>query len=203
MARCPVREGLFRGREDGMKKEASMLKHGILGLLNYGPTTGYEIMLVFRDSLDFFWSAQTSQIYRELQALESKGWATKTIVVQEGKPDKNVYAITEQGRQELVEWLLRKSDPPRVRNDLLMRAFFLGELADDEAEAFFLRCIEERRSFLESLDGAKEAIEVYEALLDDPAKARYWAMTLDYGYRMARAEIEWAEDCIEGLGGHR
>ncbi len=180
-----------------------MLKHGILGLLNYGPTTGYEIMLVFRDSLDFFWSAQTSQIYRELQALESKGWATKTIVVQEGKPDKNVYAITEQGRQELVEWLLRKSDPPRVRNDLLMRAFFLGELADDEAEAFFLRCIEERRSFLESLDGAKEAIEVYEALLDDPAKARYWAMTLDYGYRMARAEIEWAEDCIEGLGGHR
>ncbi len=44
-----------------------ILKHGILGLLNYHPMTGYEIMLVFRDSLRFFWSAQTSQIYRELQ----------------------------------------------------------------------------------------------------------------------------------------
>ena len=43
-----------------------MLKHGILGLLNYHSLTGYEIMEVFRDSLNFFWSAQTSQIYREL-----------------------------------------------------------------------------------------------------------------------------------------
>ncbi len=49
-----------------------MLKHGILGLLNYHDMTGYEIMEVFRDSLRFFWSAQTSQIYRELQTLEKK-----------------------------------------------------------------------------------------------------------------------------------
>ncbi len=36
------------------KGAALMLKHGILGLLNYHPMTGYEIMLVFRDSLLFF-----------------------------------------------------------------------------------------------------------------------------------------------------
>ncbi len=58
-----------------------MLKHGILGLLNYHPMTGYEIMLVFRDSLRFFWSAQTSQIYRELQTLEAKGWVGKTSAI--------------------------------------------------------------------------------------------------------------------------
>ena len=51
-----------------------MLKHGILGLLNYGDMTGYEIMTVFRDSLSHFWTAQKSQIYRELQALEKNGW---------------------------------------------------------------------------------------------------------------------------------
>ena len=28
-----------------------MLKHGILGLLNYKEMTGYEIMEIFRDSL--------------------------------------------------------------------------------------------------------------------------------------------------------
>lgn len=47
-----------------------MLKHGILGLLNYQDMTGYEINTVFRDSLCYFWNAQTSQIYRELQTLE-------------------------------------------------------------------------------------------------------------------------------------
>ena len=49
-----------------------MLKHGILGLLNYGDKTGYEIMTVFRDSLNHFWTAQTSQIYRELQTMEKR-----------------------------------------------------------------------------------------------------------------------------------
>ncbi len=81
-----------------------MLKHGILGLLNYHPMTGYEIMLVFRDSLHFFWSVQTSQIYRELQTLETKGWVEKTPVSQQSKPDKNIYAITQEGRRTGLYW---------------------------------------------------------------------------------------------------
>lgn len=35
------------------KRYIVMLKHGILGLLNYHDMTGYEIMEVFRDSLQF------------------------------------------------------------------------------------------------------------------------------------------------------
>ena len=66
--------------------------------------TGYEIMEVFRDSLRFFWNAQTSQIYRELQGLEQKNWVNKTYVPQQGKPDKNIYAITEEGKAELLKW---------------------------------------------------------------------------------------------------
>ena len=70
-----------------------MLKHGILGLLNYGDMTGYEIRTVFKDSLNHFWQAQTSQIYRELQALEKNGWITSSHVEQKGKPDKNIHSI--------------------------------------------------------------------------------------------------------------
>lgn len=62
-----------------------MLKHGILGLLNYHDMTGYEIMQTFRDSLRFFWSAQTSQIYRELQKLDEKGWVQKNTGTSAGK----------------------------------------------------------------------------------------------------------------------
>ena len=49
-----------------------MLKHGILGLISTGDKTGYEIMTVFRDSLKHFWTAQTSQIYRELRTMERR-----------------------------------------------------------------------------------------------------------------------------------
>ncbi|MBQ2330081.1 MAG: PadR family transcriptional regulator, partial [Oscillospiraceae bacterium] len=70
-----------------------MLKHGILGLLNYGSMTGYQVMEVFRDSLNFFWTAQTSQIYRELQNMEMKGWVESVFVPQSGKPDKKLYSL--------------------------------------------------------------------------------------------------------------
>ena len=46
-----------------------MLKHGILGLLNYGSMTGYEINKIFKDSLNYFWDAQTSQIYHRQERL--------------------------------------------------------------------------------------------------------------------------------------
>ena len=68
-----------------------MLKHGILGLLNYGEMTGYEIMTAFRDSLQFFWMANTSQIYRELQNLKKNGFVTDRKVEQQSKPDKNIF----------------------------------------------------------------------------------------------------------------
>jgi len=50
------------------------LKHGILGLLTYSPMSGYDLMKAFDQSLKFFWYAQTSQIYRELESLTSSGW---------------------------------------------------------------------------------------------------------------------------------
>lgn len=100
-----------------------MLKHGILGLLNYRELTGYEIMETFRDSLNFFWNAQTSQIYRELQGLEKNGWVSKTLVLQKGKPDKNVYSITEEGKRELLRWLADGNIGLSKRTPILMKVF--------------------------------------------------------------------------------
>ena len=105
-----------------------MLKHGILGLLNYGDKTGYEIMTVFRDSLNHFWTAQTSQIYRELQTMEKNGWISQRHVEQAGKPDKNVFSITAEGRAELLRWLRADNLPRSVRDPFLMKTFFRGEL---------------------------------------------------------------------------
>ena len=86
-----------------------MLKHGILGLLNYADMTGYEIREIFNKSLNFFWQAQSSQIYRELRTLEKNGWITITTVEQSEKPNKNVCSITKDGRAELLHWLSSES----------------------------------------------------------------------------------------------
>ncbi len=86
------------------------LKHGMLGLLINGPRSGYDLDRVFKDSLAFFWPAKTSQIYRELDAMERKGWLTSERVIQSEKPNKRVYSITEEGRREFRDWLSEPGD---------------------------------------------------------------------------------------------
>lgn len=179
-----------------------MLKHGILGLLNYRDMTGYEIMEVFRDSLNYFWDAKTSQIYRELGALEQRTWVAKTVVPQRGRPDKNVYAITPPGREELLRWLGDGDPGFRVKSPLLMKVFFLGERSGEDNIRYFEDVIQRCELFLNALDAVPRAIEAYGGLIgqDRPGeKSRYWEMTLDYGRRSARTQIEWARDCIRIL----
>lgn len=177
----------------------TMLKHGILGLLNYYDMTGYEIMEVFRDSLNFFWNAQTSQIYRELQGLEKKGWVGKTVVPQQGKPDKNVFSIMPEGKEELLRWLSEDEFGMISRLPILMKVFFMGERGREENIRYFKRFIEEHETFLEDLMPVPEYIQTYSAYLGDKEKALYWQMTVDYGRRNMQMCIEWAKNCIKRL----
>lgn len=176
-----------------------MLKHGILGLLNYHPMTGYEIMLVFRDSLRFFWNAQTSQIYRELQTLEANGWVDKTPVSQQSKPDKNVYAITPDGHDELLRWLSEGVPELNSRSHILMKVFFLGERSPEENIRYFEELMEYFAILLKSLDMAQEKSHQYREFIDDQGRAAYWEMTIDFGRRNMRMYMDWAQNCIDRL----
>ena len=178
-----------------------MLKHGILGLLNYCDMTGYEIAQTFKISLDFFWKAQTSQIYRELQALEKNQWVGKTLVHQQGRPDKNVYFVTDQGRGELLRWLCQGGLEFGPRNPMLMKVFFMGEQSREENIRCFQELQERCRAFLEGLGPVADYIETYSACLNDREQALYWNMTVEYGRKNMQMCMEWAKECIARLEG--
>src|SRR5512137_879203 len=108
------------------------LKHAILGFLNYEPQTGYELKEVFDDSVQHFWSADQSQIYRTLNELMEENWVTMEVVPQDNRPNRKVYTITKAGREELRRWL---QQPPPVqipRSAGLIQVFFAGQLSDEE-----------------------------------------------------------------------
>jgi len=161
--------------------------------------TGYEIMLVFRDSLRFFWSAQTSQIYRELQTLERKGWVDKTPTPQQGKPDKNIYTITSEGQNELLRWLSDGGPELSSRSSILMKVFFLGERSPEENIRYFEGLKQYCAILLQSLDTAQENVGQYRDLIDNRGRAAYWEMTIDFGRRNMRMYMDWAQSCIDRL----
>jgi len=180
-----------------------MLKHGILGLLSYGDMTGYEIMLTFRDSLSHFWSAQTSQIYRELQALEKSGWLTLTHVAQEGRPDKNILSITPEGRAELARWVRSSSSKTALRNPMMMKTFFRGECSIEENIAYFKALPESESVLPHGGEAPAAAIAQYGKIIDEPLKALYWRFTVDFGVMYDKMLRQWCRHCIEELEGLR
>ena len=176
-----------------------MLKHGILGLLNYHSMSGYEIKEVFACSLNYFWTSQTSQIYRELQTIEKKGWAISTLIEQTGKPDKKVFHITDIGKKELLHWLAFEDSGYTMRTPLLMKVFFMGELGLKESIIFFENFRKEMQKYLSGLEAVNQNIEMFATQIPEKEKSLYWEMTLDFGKRNMRLYIEWATDCIEKL----
>jgi len=176
-----------------------MLKHGILGLLNYGDMTGYEIMSAFRDSLQFFWTANTSQIYRELQTLKSKGFVNDRKVEQKSRPDKNVFSITESGKDELKSWL-RDENYGNQNMGLLMKVFFSGELSPEENIERFRHFKYACTEYADGLLKADEAVEAYKSVVKSgPNKAAYWNMTVSFGKKYMQMLSLWCDECISEL----
>jgi len=180
------------------------LPHGLLGLLGYESRTGYELLKIFESSLNYFWHAQSSQIYRELNRMEDKGWVISKSVIQDKRPNKRVYSITEDGRNAFVEWL-HESAPlfENPHEPLLMRVFF-GANAPDVTLELLKSC---RDMCLESLEGqfadTQENIDKYSGKSHDADKeSMYWQMTKDFGVTYAKAVASWAQECIDQLEQH-
>ena len=176
-----------------------MLKHGILGLLGYGSMTGYEIKKVFHESLCYFWSAQTSQIYRELQTLSRRGWASSRLIPQDGKPDKKLFSITPEGRAELNRWLTEDVSEYTIHNPLMMKVFFRGERSLDENIDYFCRLRESGDNFADNLRHTPPDTDGYAQKVDDPSKALYWRMTVRYGEMYAEMHRRWLDLCINEM----
>ncbi len=177
----------------------TVLKHGILGLLNYGSMTGYEINRAFKDSLNYFWQAQTSQIYRELQTLKKNGWATDELIEQNDKPDRKLFSITDSGREELLRWLSEDNIDLALRSPLLMKTFFRGELSVEENIDAFSRLIQTLSAFMNRFQAEPPKVAQYATLIDDPIKAVYWKMTVEYGVMYVKMMLQWAENCKKEL----
>ena len=71
-------------------------------------------------------------IYPTLRRLEKNGLVSKKMVVQSGRPNKNQYAITEEGKKVFEDSLDASVVPDTRHSDFLMRLYF-GEYESDTA----------------------------------------------------------------------
>ena len=179
------------------------LKYGLLGLLNYGNMTGYDLDKAFKDSLSFIWTGDTSQIYRELNAMEKSGWLTSEIVIQTDKPNKKVYHITETGKQALLQWLAGNNNGVdemfQIRSAFLMRLFFAGDAPIEQTVKMVRSYRDKCREVLQEMAATPESIKKYQVLIEHPERADYWRLAAMFGRTYYEASIQWAETALSIL----
>jgi DNA-binding PadR family transcriptional regulator len=166
----------------------------ILGLLTYGPMSGYDLRQLIQNSLRFFWNESYGQIYPTLKALQREGLATVEIEQQEGKPDRKVYTITHRGLDELARLLDEPPRPSIIRNEMLLRVFFGRHVSPQGLREMVSRFLSSQQEALQAYESAERALKE-EGHPDEP----YWVMTVDYGKHHARAMSRWAEKTLEAL----
>jgi len=175
------------------------LHHAILGFLNYAPMTGYDLKKAFDTSVRHFWPADQAQIYRTLKELTRRGWVTVEVVPQEDRPNRKVYHLTEAGREELRRWLRAPSEPEEPRVPLLVKVFFAGQLSDEEAVALLERHVGGLRAQLEAYAQIPQQTAHYAETVQSSREVLFWTLTLDYGVRLTRAALEWAEEAVHTI----
>lgn len=96
----------------------------ILGMLMKKSLTGYEIKQLLEELFSYFYKTSYGTIYPMLTRMEKEELITKEIVIQEGKPNKNVLTITDKGREYFKAYLLGPIEEDSSKSDLLMRLYF-------------------------------------------------------------------------------
>jgi DNA-binding PadR family transcriptional regulator len=177
------------------------LRHGLLGLLNYGKMTGYELDKTFKESLSFFWRGQTSQIYRELSAMEKAGWLSSEIIYQTEKPNKKLYAITKKGKAELTNWLSASADKVveemlHVRSAFLMRLFFAGEIPVEKTADMIRSYRDKCREIIAEMRNIPAIINAH---TDRSERSNFWRLTADYGDNYYAMSEKWAAETLSVL----
>lgn len=121
-----------------MPRKTTTSSYAVLALLALKPWTGYELTQQAQRSLRYAWPKSERLLYAEPKKLVELGFAT---VHQEdsGKRTRNVYTITEEGRQALNEWTSTRTQPPRLEIEALLRLLF----ADHGSREDVLRALDE------------------------------------------------------------
>lgn len=178
------------------------LHYAILGLLNCKPMTGYDLKKLIDQSINHFWAAHISQIYRELGALEGEGYVTSAIEAQQDRPDKRIYTVTEAGSAAFRQWVENPPDKlsKETRDEFSLRIFFGAEAGPQEVTGmlrrFLQQKVEERDHTIPALFSGVDRMSQE---FSGPEHAPYWRL-IEKRVRMTNEMlIRWAEEGIEEL----
>lgn len=174
------------------------IKHAILAIMAEEPTHGYELKKRFDDALGAFWPLQQAQVYNNLKLLEKANFIElEEQQAQEGLPDRKYFRLTDDGQQELADWL---GSPVRgnrkLKDEFYLKLTTLVNVLDKWEDAVTLLW-QQRDVYLQQLRDLEQALGQIEAQGDD-----VMAALLEGAILHMEADLAWLDRVEERFQSH-
>lgn len=161
-----------------------------LGFLYSSSKTGYRMQeIAGRMMLNF--NISINQVYPTLRKFEEKGFVKKETVIQTARPNKNIYTITEAGRDYFLQRIIAPHEPFNYVLDFLVRVLFFRFLSEEQV-------VKEYEKEINSLQEQIDDLETMEIRVNEKAD--------EYGtfcYRTALHLLRTLRDCYAGELDHK
>lgn len=158
-----------------------------LALLSEQPSHPYEIQRQIRGRHKDFAAGKTRALYHAIDELVAEGLVEPMETIRDGRrPERTVFRITDDGRDELVDWLTDLLEHPVPEYSIFNIAVgFMAYLPQDRAE-------EALRS--RSLGLRAEIASLHEAmrvLREEARLPRIVLLEIEHSIAMRTAELRW------------
>jgi PadR family transcriptional regulator AphA len=182
----------------GRQKREKASRFAILGMLAFGKKkSGYDLKKAIASSTANFWSESYGNIYPTLRKLLEEGAIREeNEKALASKRQKQLYSITEKGRQALRQWL---QQPVAVRfedNELLLKLFFGPMMPVRKSQALVAVHRDHHIALLEEFEAIERKISAGPATEEHKV---YLRATLSYGKAVSRALIHWSDATEKAL----
>ncbi len=178
-----------------------MYEKVILGFLRLRPLTTYDLAQAMSKSTSFFYNVSQGSIHPALQRLLKAGSVTQESRVDNGR-NKKVYSITEHGLTAFDDWLGSPLSVSKVKDDAVLRLFFLGALDPLRRRQLLEDYLVELSEQRENLQGLQAESKVRAADVDERLRevADYQLHTLQFGLDYYAFVTAWIRRLLDEEG---
>ena len=177
------------------------LDHILLGLLR-DPATGYDLKNAFSERIRHFWSAELSQIYPTLKRLEQRRMLRSRVEPSPRGPNRKVYSLTGEGREEVRRWLRSGPEVGTERFAYLAQLYFMDAVGDlRETRAFMTELRDHLARWLAELQSLEG--DVFAAYGDEPERYSdagfHRFATLRMGIHSIGSKVAWCDETLAAI----
>jgi DNA-binding PadR family transcriptional regulator len=180
---------------DRRSNPKDMVALTVLGMISEQPSHTYEIQRQIRNRHKDFAAGKTRALYHAIEELVERGLVEAVETTRDGRrPERTVYQITADGREELVEWLTDLLERPVADYPVFNIAIgFLPYLDQDRA----LLALLARSLLLRSqIAGHQESLR---GLSEDSRLPRLVLLELEHAIALQEAELKWVGGVIDDI----